>query len=157
MWDDVGREVKGESGDDDTRDHIWAEEPAERDARGENGDDFGVSRHFGSEENDGDKHEQRTEKIGEIGHEVGVIVKDDGPCRRMVLRELGKVLIEVEDYGNGNDEQNGEKIRTDKLPDDIPVDAFDIPQGVEVSQEEEFSHKPFHHFLKSLGMPADPL
>ena len=40
------------------------------------------------EENDGYKDEQGREEIGEIGHEVGVVVEDDGLDWGIVGRKL---------------------------------------------------------------------
>ena len=51
---------------------------------------------FDVKKNHGNEHEQRTEQVGEVGHEVGVIVEYDGLERCMVLRKLREVLVDIE-------------------------------------------------------------
>ena len=53
---------------------------------------------FGREEYHGDKHEQRAEQVGEVGHEIGIVVEHHSLEWGMVLRELGKVLVYVKHY-----------------------------------------------------------
>ena len=60
----------------------------------------------------------------------------------MILRKLRQVLIDVEDYGNGNDEEDGEEIRTDKLLYDIPVESADVTEYIQLPYPSEITlHK----------------
>ena len=52
----------------------------------------------------------------------------------MILRELRKVLIDIKDNGDRDDQRNGEEIGTDKLAYDIPVNLLDIPKWIKVFQ-----------------------
>lgn len=145
----VGPEIVGEGGDKHTRNHVGAHETLEGDAGGQHGDDLRVAGQLGGEEDDGDEDEKRTEKIGVVGDEVGIVIEDDGSPRGMILRELGEILVEVEDYGNGDDQGNGEEIGADELLDDIPVQNLDITLGIQEAQEAKVFPQPPEQGLKA--------
>ena len=50
----------------------------------------------------------------------------------MILRELRQVLIDVEDNGDADDQDNGKEIGTDELSDDVSVEDLDIAERVQL-------------------------
>ena len=124
---DVRAEVEVECRDDGSRHHIRPEEPLEAHAAGEHGNDLRVACQFGSEEDDGDEDEKRAEEVGEVGHEVGIVVKDDCPERCMVGCELRQVLVDVEDDGNRDNKCDRIEVCADELGNNIPVELVDHP------------------------------
>ena len=102
---------------------------------------------------------RRTEEVGEVWHEVGIVIKDDGSCRCMILGKLLQVVVEVEHDGNGNDERYREEVVTHELLDDIPVQSFDVSQWVEILEhleESQFMANPFHHLSHPAEFSAQP-
>ena len=65
--------------------------------------------------------EQRTEEVGKVGHEVGVVVEDDRTPRSIVLHELVHLLIKVEYHRDGDDEDNGKEVGSQELSYDVIV------------------------------------
>ena len=57
-----------------------------------------IAGQFGGEEDYGNEYEQRAEQVCEIRYEVGVVVEHYRLERCMILRELGKVLVDIENY-----------------------------------------------------------
>ena len=103
------------------RHHIGTQHTLETHACREHSNDFRVLRQFGSKEDYGDKHKQRTEQIGKIGDEVQVIIKHNRIPRRFMRHETVHLLVEVEHHRNGNNQCNGKDIRTQELLNDVPV------------------------------------
>ena len=120
--DDIGAEVEVHQGDESGREQVWPHEPLETHSSGEHRDDFGVTCQFGGEEDDGDEDEQRREEIGKIRNEVGIVVEHDGLQWCTEGGEFRQVLVDVEDDGDRDDEEDGVDIGADKLDDDIPVE-----------------------------------
>ncbi len=120
---DIGTEQVGGQGDECRREHIGTEQPPETHARALHGDDFRIVRQLRGEENDGDEHEERTEEVGEVGHEVDVVIEDDFLHGRVALRQLVNLLVEVENHGNHHDDGDEEDVRAQELVDDVVVHA----------------------------------
>ena len=119
LGNNVGTEIEVEHRDDSRRNEVGAQQPLEAHAAGQHGNDFGIACQLGGEEDDGDEDEERREEVGEIRHEVDVIVHNDGPQGRMVGSELRQILVDVEDNGDGDNQGNGIDIGADELPDDV--------------------------------------
>ena len=65
----------------------------------------------------------------------------------MVLAELRKVLVNVEDDGDADNQQYGIDVRTDELTYDIPVENFYVSQRVkdiQYSKEGKLACCPCH-------------
>jgi hypothetical protein len=90
-------------------------------ARGKHRDDFGVFGQFRGEEDDRNEHEQRTEEVREIGYEVQVIIKDNGPTRSIVGHKLIDMLVVVEHYRYGNYQCYREEVGSKKLLYYVPI------------------------------------
>ena len=103
------------------RHHVRTQHTLEAHSRREHGNNFRVLRQFGSKEDYGDKHEQRTEQVGKVGDEVQIIIKDNSIPRRFMRHETVHLLVEVEHHRNGDNQCNGKDIRTQELLNDVPV------------------------------------
>jgi hypothetical protein len=55
----------------------------------------------------------------------------------MVLRKLCQVLIEVEDDGDRDDENDGEEVGANEFLDDVPIHAHDVAKRIEDTQYTE--------------------
>ena len=157
--DDISRKVIRQGGKKHARHHVRPQQALKRDACRQQGYHLRVACQLGREEYHGYEDEQRAEEVGEVRNEVGVIVEDNGAQRSMVFRELGQVLINVEDYGNGEYQGYREEICSDKLLDDIPVHPLDVTEGVEIfkhSQKTQFSANPFKYPLKQTRVVGRP-
>ena len=55
----------------------------------------------------------------------------------MILRELGKVLVDIENYRYGYDENDRINVRTDKFLDDIPVQTLDVARRTEYGKKSQ--------------------
>ena len=121
MRNDVGAEIEVDDSDKGCRDDVWLQQLLEADTSCQHGDNLGIACQLRREENDGDEDKQGREEVGEIGHEIGVIIEDNSLPGGAVGRELRQVLVEVEDDGHGDDEDDGEDIRADKLLHQITV------------------------------------
>ena len=119
--DDLRTQHETQQGDDYGADHIGPQEPLVAHAGSQHGDDLAVVCQFGGEEDDGEEDEQTGEEIGVEGNEVQIVVEDDGLPGRMLLGKFGYVLVVVEDDGDADDEHDAEKVRAQKLFDDIEV------------------------------------
>ena len=145
MGDDIGTQIEVDQRNQSRREKIGTHESLEAHASRQHGDDFGVAGQLRGEEDDGDKHEQRREQVGEVGHEVGVIVEDNSLQRSAISSELRQVLVDVEDDGDGDDEDDGVDVGADELGDDIPVEARQESPRIDVARPtgilpEETSH-----------------
>ena len=118
---DERAQAEGDHGDDGSGHHVGPEHALEAHAGGEHGDDFGILGQLGGEEDDGYEDEQGAEQVGEVGDEVQVVVEDDGAPRRIVGHELVLLLVEVEHYGDGDDEHDGKEVGAEELRDDVRV------------------------------------
>ena len=134
LGDDVGAEIEVECGDECRRNHVGAQESLETHSACQHGDNLGVACQFGGEEDYGDEYEQRTEQVGEVGYEIGVVVEHNGAQRCMIGCELCQVLVDVEYNGYRDDEGNGIEICTDKFHYDISVHTLDEFQLMQKSQ-----------------------
>ena len=116
LRNDVGAEVVRQYRNQHARNHVGAQESLKRNSRGQHGDDFGVSSEFRGE---------GTEKVGVVGHPIHVIVENDGLQWCVILDERVEILVDVEDDGDGDDQQNREEVGADEFSDDIPVEPLD--------------------------------
>ena len=89
-------------------------------------DELGVSRQFGREEYDGQEDEQRTEHIHVIGQEGDVVVVKDLFERHLELKEIVHFLRQVKYDRNWKNEHDTKEKRAQKLPNNIPVEAFHV-------------------------------
>ena len=121
LRNDVGPQQESHHCNDGSRNHIRAHQALEAHPGGHHGDNLRILCQFGGEEYHRDEHEQRTEQVGKIGDEVGVVLENDTFPRGMVGRKLIDILIEVEHHGNGNNQCNGKEICTQKLLDKIHI------------------------------------
>ena len=110
-------EIQGHDGDERGGEYVRDHHPVEADSAGKDRNDFGVSRHLRSEEYDRDEHEQRAEHVHEVGHEVDVIVEDDGLQRRFLAHEIVDLLADVEDDDDADDQDQGHEERAYELSD----------------------------------------
>ena len=81
----------------------------EADAAGEDGYDLRVSRHLGRKEDYRNEHEQRTEHVYEVRHEVHVVVKDNCLEGSFLGHEVIDLLTDVEDDDDADDKQQRHK------------------------------------------------
>ena len=123
MWNDIGAEVEVDQGDEGCRNQVRLEQLLEADASCQHGYNLRVACQLRRKEDDGDKYKKGREEVGKIGHEVGVIVKDDGLPGSPISREFRQVLIEVEDDGDRDDQQDRENIGTDEFGHQISIQA----------------------------------
>ena len=136
MGDNVGTEIKGEQGNDDTGNHVRTHNPFEGNTSCQHGDDFRIASQLGSEEDDGDEYEQGTKQVGEIRHEVHVIIKYYRLEWSMVLCEFRQVFVYVKHDGYGNNQHNGVDVCADKLLDDVPIKRLYISPRVKYLQHQ---------------------
>ena len=134
VWDDVGAQEECQQRQEYAGDHVWAHEPLERHSRCQHRDNLRVAGQFRREENHGNEDEQRAEEIGEVRHEVGIVIKHNGTQRCVVLSELGQILVDVEDNGDTDNQDNREEICADEFLDNIPVESLD-EGGLELLQQ----------------------
>ena len=95
---DVCAQIERERRDKDTRDHVRAHQALERNSSGEHGDYLRVAGKLRGEEDYGNEDKQRAEEVGEVGHEVQIVVEYYGFERCLILCELCQVLIDIEYY-----------------------------------------------------------
>ena len=74
----------------------------------------------------------------------------------MILRELGQILIHIENDRDRDDENDGKEVSANKLLDDIPVEPLDIAEGVDPLQPTELSAKPGYCQEQKMKMTAQP-
>ena len=74
----------------------------------------------------------------------------------MILRKLRQVFVKIEYDGNGNDQQDGEDISTDKFLYNVPIQSFYVFIEVERMQKSQvliekniYCLKPWQVFLQS--------
>ena len=130
LGNDERTQVEVHHGNDGCRDEVGAQQSLETHTAGQHGDNLRVACQFGGEEDNGNEDEQRREEVGEVGHEIGVVVKDDSPQRCVVGGKLGEVLVDVEDDADGDNQDDGIDVGADELVDDIPVHALHLAQYV---------------------------
>ena len=124
---DVCTQAEGGYCNNRSRNHIGLQHPLKAHSRGEHGNDFRVFCQFGGKENHRDKDKQRTEKIGKIGNEIEVVIKDDSTPGCIVLHETVHALIEVKHHCNGDNQCNGKDIGAKEFFDDIVIQFFHNP------------------------------
>ena len=155
----IGRERVGECREEYAGNHVRAKQALERYSRCQHGDNLGIACQLGGEHDDRYEHEQRTEEVGEVWHEVGIVIEDDSSCRCMILGKLRQVVVEVEHDGNGDDERYREEVVAYELLDDISVQSFDVSQWVEILEyleESQFMPNPSHDFSHPAQFSAQP-
>ena len=94
-----------QEGNDGCGKYVWNHHPMETHTAGKYSNDFGVGCHLGRKEYDRNEHEQRTEHVDEVRHEVHVVVKDDRPQRRFLGHEVIDLLADVEDDDDADDKK----------------------------------------------------
>ena len=74
----------------------------------------------------------------------------------MILRKLRQIFVKIEYDGNGNDQQDGEDISTDKFLYNVPIQSFYVFIEVERMQKSQvlieknsYCLKPWQVFLQS--------
>ena len=77
VGDDVSTQIEIEDGDEGCREHVRTEQALEADTSRQHGNDLGIAGQLRGKEDDGDEDEQGREEVGEVGHEIGIVVEDD--------------------------------------------------------------------------------
>ena len=114
-------EIQGHDGDQSRGEYVRDHHPVEADSAGEDGDDLGIRGHLGREEDHRDEHEQRTEHVHEVRHEVDIIVEDDGLQRRFLAYEIVDLLADVEDDDDADDQNQRHEEGAYEFPDYVQV------------------------------------
>ena len=110
--------------DQQRADEIGPHQPPERHAARQHRHDLGLVGHFRGKEDTGDEGEQSAELVDEEGDEIEVVVEDDGLHGRLHLGEVVEFLDIVEEHHHHDNHGDGEEVRPDELPDDVPVEDF---------------------------------
>ena len=100
---------EGQECDYRSREHIRDHHPVETYSAGKYGDNLRVRSHLGSKEYDRNEHEQRTEHVYEVRHEVHVVVKDNCLEGSFLGHEVIDLLTDVEDDDDAYDKQQCHK------------------------------------------------
>ena len=93
--DNVGQE-EGEKAQYDRADKIREEQPFKTHPAAEDGDDLRIRGHAGSKEDDGNKGEQVTEKVNEVGDKVEIVIKNNGTQRGIKFQEIINFFRDIE-------------------------------------------------------------
>ena len=70
----------------------------------------------------------------------------------MILCEFRQVLVNVEYDRYRDDKENGIDISTYKLLYDVPIEALDVSENVEIAQKRKFASYPCHATSEPLRM-----
>ena len=89
-----------------------------------NGNNFGIACQFGSEEDDRDEDEQRTEHVHVVRNKRQVIIKYNLLQRDLVLEEIVHLFRQVENDGDTEYQHNREEERAEELTDNIPIETL---------------------------------
>ena len=108
-------------GDDESGDHIGTEKTAEAHSTCQHGDDLRIGSEIGGKEDYRDEDEERAEEIRIVGDEVDVVVEDHLIECHLRLKEVRHLIIEIEDYGNSQEQTDRKKEGRQKGTYDIPI------------------------------------
>ncbi len=100
------------------------------DSAGQNRHYLRIRRHLGSEENHRNEHEQRTEHVHEIRHEVDIIIKDYRPQRSFLAYEIIYLLAYVEYYHDTDNQQQSDKEGQYELLYDIGIEYLRLQSKI---------------------------
>ena len=117
----IERERREDGGSDKERLHETREAHPATECR----DHLAAAREFAGEQQHRDEDQQSAEEVAVVDHEVEIVVHHDLVHAGRGLREILRLLADVEHHGDGHDEDQDEEERPQELPDDIAVEGFE--------------------------------
>ena len=90
----------------------------------QNGNNLTITRYLRGEENHRNEYEQRTEHIHKIWNKIQVIIKDNLPQWRLILKEFVHLLRQVKHHCDTHNQHNRKEECAEELANDIFVESF---------------------------------
>jgi len=143
-WYDGSTQIERQRRYYHARNHVRSHQSLKRNASRKHRDDFGIGGEIGREKDDRDEHKQRAEQVGEVRHEVNIVVKDNRFQRSVVLSELRQVLIDIKHDGDRDDKGYRIEVGANEFLYYIDVETFEIAARIEEFQKAENAFQPRH-------------